>query len=101
MGKLLSQITDTDRQRLKEIYFELKNMTISVYSLAKLEALLKESLVIASREMNKATELQNSLNQTLIVQLTAAKKTPDRDKNKLRAIEQVRLFLMGDLLGWF
>lgn len=93
-------IPETDRKRLKTIYESLKQTKGELQDLGKIEKLAAEALVVAAIQ-GTHTALYQSLQQTVQEQLRKAIALPDRDKGKPAAIAEARLFLIGDLLGWF
>lgn len=95
-----NQISLEDNLKLKEIYYELKALVVDTRSTAEIEVFLQRAINIAAG-YGAAHPLYITLQQTAAVQLKAAKKLLPRSINRIAGIADLKLFLMGDLLGWF
>ena len=95
-----NQLDPTDKENLKRIYFQLKAMRGDITSTAEIELLLKEALQIAE-SYGTSHPLYLALQQTNEQQLKEVNAILPRSKNRVGAVADLRLYFMGDLLGWF
>jgi hypothetical protein len=95
-----NQLDSADREKIKRIYFQLKAMRGDITSTAEIEVLLAEALQIAE-SYGKAHPLYLALHQTNEQQLKEVSAILPRSKNRVGAVANLRLYFMGDLLGWF
>jgi phosphoribosylpyrophosphate synthetase len=98
---IMNKLPEEERQQLNAIYKELKELIIESRSIARLERLFNSAMEIAERNQGRASMLKQDLINTSQSQLTRVKAMDEMDSKKIMAITELRLFLMGDLIGWF
>ncbi|HEV7620214.1 MAG TPA: hypothetical protein VGO09_00700 [Flavisolibacter sp.] len=91
-------ISNNDRAKLRTIYDELKNMMPTFRDLERIEILLNSAIQIAEKYGHRGNELLKDLLQTQLQQLKPAKES--KAMKKITVIEDLKLYLQGDLLGW-
>jgi len=94
------QLAAADQESLKKIYFQLKALRGDLTSTAEIETLLAEALQIADA-YGTNHPLYRALQETNQQQLRELNALMPRSKNRIGAIADLKLYFMGDLLGWF
>jgi|SRR3954465_11956571 hypothetical protein len=95
-----NQLASSDRESLKKIYFQLKAMRGDLTSTDEIEVLLAQALQIA-QSYGSSHPLYIALSETNDRQLKEANTILPRSKNRINVVADLKLYFMGDLLGWF
>jgi hypothetical protein len=94
------EISNEDKIAFREIYEQVKKTPPDLSFLPQIESLLNKALQIAEK-YGTTHPLYFSLDQTMQEQLIPAKKIQGKPKDKSYALADLKLFILGDLLGWF
>lgn len=95
------ELSASDRNQLKEIYKKVKKLNEMTVRLKTLESCLERAIVIAERYGSVNNPLLDDLLRTRQEHLERAKLLPAGKKDFRKALADVRLFILGDLIGWF
>ncbi|HEX6333240.1 MAG TPA: hypothetical protein VFZ78_03375 [Flavisolibacter sp.] len=95
------RLSDHDRETIKDIYEEVKKIPATLKDLDQIEMLLTKAIGVAEKYGTVQNDLLKGLHETAAQQLSKARSLPARDKGKWQAVADLKLHLIGDLIGWF
>ena len=95
-----NEIRIEDRQVIQEIYQQVKQVGTHLSELPRFEVLLNQALNTAE-VYGKDHPLYSSLQQTRKELLIPARSIPKKSKDCYFALSDLKLYFLGDLIGWF
>ena len=97
---LMRTIRIEHKEAISKIYEKVKETPTHLSQLSQFECLLKQALQIAA-EYGKDHALYTALEQTMKDQLIPARSIPQKSKDCYFALNDLKLYFLGDLIGWF
>jgi hypothetical protein len=97
---LKNEIRTEDKKAIQEIYQQVKKTSTHLSQLPQFEVLLNQALNTAAA-YGKDHLLYRSLEQTMTNQLIPARGMSEKSRDRSFALNDLRLFFLGDLMGWF
>ena len=94
-------LSDADRDKLRIIYTRLLSLNGGKLEVGVMEDLLNQAIIIAEEYGSVDNDLLLSLKQTANEQLPLAKKGSIKYRKRQEILSDLKLHLLGDLLGWF
>ncbi|MFL5809390.1 MAG: hypothetical protein ACJ749_07690 [Flavisolibacter sp.] len=97
---LKDAISNEDKEAFRKIYEEVKQTSTHLSQLPRFEDLLGHALTLAER-YGKDHPLYSALEQTMREQLIPSRNIPQKSKDRSFALNELKLYFLGDLMGWF